>query len=56
MTPEEFRNKVIETIEKAGTDTEASHIYTDNLMESLLIELGFGDGVAIIKDSERWYT
>jgi len=37
-------------------DTEAFHSATDELMEDLLISLGYGAAVEIIRDGERWYA
>ncbi len=38
-----------------GGDPEARHGDTDKLMEELLIELGYGEGVARIREHDRWY-
>ncbi|MBW2636830.1 MAG: hypothetical protein JRC86_04800 [Deltaproteobacteria bacterium] len=49
-----FAEKATEIINKHETDPEASHSESDKLMEDLLIQLGFGYGVALIRASTRW--
>lgn len=56
MTPERF----LEEVRIIGTsycgDLEALHGATDTLMEELLISLGYGEGVELIRSMERWYA
>ena len=54
MTREEFRNKMQAIADKR--DTEYAHIEADNLMCELLKGLGYGEGVDIIKEMDKWYS
>lgn len=54
MTPEEFAGKM-EWIRRGG-DIEVMHAEADELMAQMLVELGYGEGVAIFKAMERWYA
>ena len=56
MTPEEFSESVREIVASRDGDPEASHARTDDLMEDLLVELGYYDGVGLIRASTRWYA
>ena len=56
MTPERFLEEVrIIGVANCG-DVESLHAETDNLMEELLISLGYGEGVELIRNMERWYA
>jgi hypothetical protein len=57
MTPEQFSKKVekILATKPKGTDEAQQHMKTDELMEELLISLGYREGVKKIQDSMRWY-
>jgi hypothetical protein len=37
-------------------DTEERHLRTDQMMEDLLISLGYGEGIDLIRGSTRWYA
>jgi len=54
MTPEEFKGALLRIIKQH--DAEVAHIETDNLMESLLEELGYAEGIAILRETIRWYA
>ena len=56
MTPERFLEKVRQICEEESGDVEAFHDSTDILMEELLISLGYGEGVELIRSMERWYA
>lgn len=61
ITPEEAAAKVRDIINANqsdcyGPDVESIHTYTDTLMEEILISLGYGDAVDLIRDTERWYS
>lgn len=68
ITPEEFKQKMIEikeldretAKEKYGDNyfstVEDNHRYADWLMCEVLTELGYGEGVEIFEDMERWYS
>jgi hypothetical protein len=55
ITPEQFVEKVKVRIEK-GEEPEGRHHLTDDLMEEVLIELGYGEGVRLIRATDRWYS
>jgi len=55
-TPDEFLDMVKSVLRHCAGDTEKSHVKTDEIMEELLIELGYSDGVAEIRSSGRWYA
>ena len=54
MTPEEFRDTML-TISKYS-DKEDRHYNADELMCDLLHSLGYGEGVAIFKEIDKWYA
>lgn len=54
MTPAEFLAKMWAIA--AMTDTEERHVEADDLMCALLVRLGYGDGVAVFEDMEKWYS
>jgi hypothetical protein len=56
MSPEMFRDEVFIILENNQGDTEARHAKLDDLMEELLVSLGYGEGVKVIRSSERWYA
>lgn len=53
MTPEEFLAKMQECV---TGDIERDHGAADDLMCNLLIQLGYGEGIKIFKEMERWYA
>lgn len=55
MTPDEFAEEAKKILLPLG-DPEGKHHDTDDLMEDLLVSLGYGEGVTIIRDSTRWYA
>ena len=53
MNPKEFK----ENMDALRSDDEVySHIAMDGLMCDLLSELGYGEGVEIFKDQDKWYN
>ena len=53
-TPEEFAKKMYQL---AGSgDEEADHVKADELMCQLLTSLGYGEGVKIFRDMDKWYS
>jgi len=60
MTPERFLERVLELEGPWGrnwaSDPEHSHGETDRLMEEVLIGLGYGAGVDLIRKQIRWYA
>ena len=37
-------------------DTEQDHVYADDIICALLIELGYKDVVKVFNETERWYA
>ena len=57
MTPKEFKEKMQELISgEGGWDFEARHSQMDDLMCEALSDLGYGDGVALFKEADKWYA
>ena len=60
MTPEEFeeRMKQISATDSGypGCDMEDRHREMDNLMCELLGSLGYGAGVEIFQETDKWYA
>lgn len=54
-TPEQFL-AMVQEISDENEDVEAFHDLTDTLMEDLLIDLGYGEGIELIRSKERWYA
>lgn len=40
---------------RRDSDNPESHIRSDKVMEELLIALGYGEGVKVLRETERWY-
>jgi len=40
----------------ADGDFEQSHSAMDDLMAKVLVELGYGEGVAIFRKQKKWYA
>lgn len=58
LSPLEFKNKIKKEI-KFTPDSygiEVLHLQTDNLMEELLISLGYSEGIGIIRNIARGYN
>jgi hypothetical protein len=43
-------------IDNPGGDAEVGHIKADELMEELLISLGYEEGVTLMRGMMRWYA
>lgn len=56
ICPEEFLVICQRILHEDCDDHEAIHSGTDNLMESILIDLGYGEGIELIRNSTRWYA
>lgn len=58
MTPEEFAAKMREIYDAPhdDVDREQAHQDADGLMMQVLKELGFGDGVEVFGNAEKWYA
>lgn len=55
-TPEEFEKQMKQIKDMVGDDEQAAHEEMDSLMEKVLVELGYQDGVAIFKDQDKLYS
>lgn len=64
-----MKGRIIEELEKlqeefasdmeyafAGNNVEQNHVHADELMCTLLEDLGFGEGVEIFRSAIKWYA
>ena len=59
MIPEEFERRMRECFSKdAGghLDREVAHVDADDLMCELLKSLGYGAGVKVYEEEEKWHS
>jgi len=59
LSPNDFKKKVEDIIFSKGMegpDIETTHIQLDEAMEELLIDLGYGDAIHLIRSTERYYS
>ena len=56
LSPEEFKEKIEGIILNLSHDKECCHSSTDDAMENLLIALGYGEAIGLIKTTTRWYS
>lgn len=56
ITPEEFKEKMLEIYKEKSGDEEVAHAMMDDLMADLLTELGYGEGIEIFNKQEKWYS
>jgi len=54
MNPKEFLEKCLSILEL--DDPEYTHGELDSLVEDLLCELGYQDGINVIRKTTRWYA
>ena len=54
MTPEEFKEKMKNIWDKY--DEEDGHDLADRLMCDVLRQLGYGEGVEIFEEADKWYS
>jgi hypothetical protein len=54
MTPEQF----LEFVKgfQGGGDPEIAHSEIDEVMEQILTDLGYGEGIEALQDVTRWYA
>ena len=52
------RDKILERLEELtkSTDPEAAHVEADEILENLLIELGYEDVIKLYRDVPAWYA
>lgn len=53
MSAEEFASRMRRA---AKEDPETGHILMDDLMCTVLDQLGYGEGVDVFEGSKRWYA
>jgi hypothetical protein len=59
MTPKEFAEKMGEIAKRVDDDVrtaESCHYEADDLMETVLSELGYEEGIKIFQEMEKWYS
>lgn len=63
MTPEEFAEKMQKARETTGfifgtevPDIETAHENMDDLMCQVLRDLGYGEGIDIFCNADKWYA
>ena len=54
MTPEEFEQKMIEL--SMMDDKQDRHEAGDSLMQEMLTQLGYGEGVKVFEEFDKWYA
>lgn len=55
LTPEEFKEAIKKEIETNG-DEEGRHSTLDRMLCDLLTSLGYGEGVKLYDDADKWYA
>lgn len=55
LTPEEFAEEMAK-YNIPGGDREADHGHADDLLCKVLQQLGYGDGVKIFENMDKWYA
>jgi hypothetical protein len=56
MTPKEFEARMRENLSSLGFDPETAHIEADKLICDLLRSLGYGDGIDLFEEADKWYA
>lgn len=56
MSPDEFRDRMIEIARRAEYDAEEPHEEADDLMCEILTDLGYGEGVKVFEEMDKWYA
>lgn len=58
ITPAEFERRMFAIAHPKDRSyyEEEAHIEADELMEELLIELGYGAGIEIFRSMPKWYS
>ena len=55
-TPEQFKEEMQKIRNDFRGDREEIHIRMDNALCRVLVELGYGKGVKIFNDQDKWYA
>lgn len=53
MAPEEFKQAMADAVIEYGI--EEGHIAMDSIMCTLLRSLGYGEGIDIFENTDKWY-
>lgn len=56
MNPQEFYKRMLDLKNDFAGDEEAVHTCMDNLMCELLSILGYGDGIEVFNETNKWYA
>ena len=58
MNPKEFKKRVQELINTYASTYELETLHTeyDELLESVLIDLGYQEGIDLMEDIDLWYA
>ena len=56
ITPEEFEKRIKEILADPEGYTRTYHEDMDELMCKVLEEHGYGDGVKIFREADKWYA
>jgi hypothetical protein len=56
MKPEQFKQLMEQYKVESISDPESAHSKADQLMCRILDELGYGEGVAVFEEVEKWYA
>lgn len=56
VTPEEFKNLMVQIRNDIDGYEESWHSSMDDLMCRVLIDLGYGEGVDIFYNTPKWYS
>lgn len=55
-TPKEFFAEMQKISADKSTDEEGRHSWADDLMCELLTSLGYGEGVKVFEEMDKWYA
>lgn len=56
MTPDEFRDRMAEIVNRDSGDPETLHLEADTLCWDVLTGLGYRDGIDLLNDVTLWYA
>ncbi len=56
LTPQEFKDQMHDIRVQYGDNEEIAHSIMDGMMCDLLIDLGYGEGVAEFEAQNKWYA
>ena len=54
MDPKDFYTEMVRIV--FTENEEIGHIHADELMCDILTQLGYGDGVKLFEQMEKWYS